>query len=247
MWRFDTTNASIKTKSSRIRFAVGVADADVIRRFRQPVVRNSTPRFDVLGGKPRKVQLVRFPPRCVIVHFHVPCGLVPFRHVMCQEFRWNSAALPPGVVQGVGGWVFCTTHRSVLAAQEFDAPLHDFGSAVSVLGSFRQSISSLADLRCRAGGPLPRRALSLLRRWIETCFVRVVNLIGASASNLVTFASNFRSGSLLSHFIINLLSLLFFLLSFLLSSSPFVSVLLVVHFLRCYLTLPHASKETQLN
>ena len=166
--------------------------------------------------------MVRFPPRRVFVRVHVSCGLVPIRHVMCQGFRWNPAALPPGVVQGVGGWVFCTTHRSVLAAQEFDAPLHDFGSAVSVLGSFRQSISSFANLRCRAGGPLPRRALSLLRRWIESCFVRVVNLIGASASNLVTFASNFRSGSLLSHFIINLFSLLFSYLFFFLLLPSFL-------------------------
>ena len=145
---------------------------------------------------------------------------VSTRHVsgVPVELRCSS----PGVVQGVGGWVFCTTHRSVLAAQEFDAPLHDFGLAVSVLGSFRQSNSSLANLRCRAGGPLPRRALSLLRRWIESCFVRVVNLIGASASNLVTFASNFRSGSLLSHFIINLLSLLFSYLFFFLLLPSFL-------------------------
>lgn len=143
-----------------------------------------------------------------------------------MELRCSS----PGVVQGVGGWVFCTTHRSVLAAQEFDAPLHDFGSAVSVLGSFRQSISSLANLRCRAGGPLPRRALSLLRRWIETCFVRVVNLIGASASNLVTFASNFRSCShillLIYYLSCSLIfSSFFFFLRFCSASSSFFTVL----------------------
>ena len=146
-----------------------------------------------------------------------------------MELRCSS----PGVVQGVGGWVFCTTHRSVLAAQEFDAPLHDFGLAVSVLGSFRQSNSSLANLRCRAGGPLPRRALSLLRRWIESCFVRVVNLIGASASNLVTFASNFRSGSFCSHILLLIyylscsliFSSFFFSLRFCSASSSFFTVL----------------------
>ena len=129
--------------------------------------------------------------------------------ILSPSLMSSSTSINDARIASFSTQFFCTTHRSVLAAQEFDAPLHDFGSAVSVLGSFRQSISLLANLRCRAGGPLPRRALSLLRRWIETCFVRVVNLIGASASNLVTFASNFRSGSLLSHFIINLFSLLF--------------------------------------